>query len=273
MNNHRFLLGRLEKSHATCYNSNIKTNMKKVFFVLAIVFAGFTLGSRAFAAVDTDGDGLTDEEETGLYATDPALADTDADGYNDKLEIEHGYSPRFFAKKLIEVDSDLDYLPDAWEIKLGTGIKEPDGDHDLYLDGTEVRAGYDPLNPAPSAKLEKLVSVDLKTQQLAYSLGGKVLEEFPISSGLPGTPTPVGEFSVLTKRPTVHYQGLGFDYPNTKWNLRFAYGYKLSYYIHGAYWHNNFGKPMSHGCVNVAYENMERLYTWAQVGTKVIISS
>ncbi|MDP3985970.1 MAG: L,D-transpeptidase, partial [Candidatus Veblenbacteria bacterium] len=54
---------------------------------------------------------------------------------------------------------------------------------------------------------------------------------------------------------------------------RFAWGKGYSYYIHGAWWHNNFGKPQSHGCVNVAYEHMERLYTWAQVGTKVIISS
>jgi lipoprotein-anchoring transpeptidase ErfK/SrfK len=44
------------------------------------------------------------------------------------------------------------------------------------------------------------------------------------------------------------------------------------YWIHGAYWHDNFGQPMSHGCVNVDYENMEPLYDWSQVGTKVIIN-
>ncbi|MFH0951427.1 MAG: L,D-transpeptidase, partial [bacterium] len=46
---------------------------------------------------------------------------------------------------------------------------------------------------------------------------------------------------------------------------------KYRYYIHGAYWHNNFGQPMSHGCVNVAYDNMEDLYWYAQIGTKVIV--
>ncbi|MDZ4229736.1 MAG: L,D-transpeptidase family protein [Candidatus Veblenbacteria bacterium] len=247
--------------------------MLKVFFICALFISGLTLATGTWAATDTDNDGLTDEEETKTYATDPALADTDADGYPDKLEIEHGFSPRFFGKKLTEVDSDNDYLVDAWELALATGIKEPDSDGDLYLDGTEVRAAYNPLNASPDSKLEKLISVDLKAQKLAYSLGGKILEEFAISSGLPRTPTPVGEFDVIAKRDIVHYRGINFDYPNTKWNLRFAWGKGYSYYIHGAWWHNNFGKPQSHGCVNVAYEHMERLYTWAQVGTKVIISS
>jgi lipoprotein-anchoring transpeptidase ErfK/SrfK len=45
----------------------------------------------------------------------------------------------------------------------------------------------------------------------------------------------------------------------------------LNYYIHGAYWHHNFGHPMSHGCINVAYANMEGLYNWADVGTPITI--
>ena len=249
--------------------------MLRFLFICAIFVVSLTLAATARAATDTDGDGLTDEEEIRIYATDPALADTDADGYPDKLELEHGFSPRFFGKRLAEVDSDSDYLVDAWELVLGTGIMEPDSDGDKYLDGTEVRAGYDPLNasPDPATKLAKLISVDLVSQHLTYSLGGKTLEQFAISGGLPRTPTPVGDFNVITKRDTVHYRGVGFDYPNTRWNLRFAWSKGYSYYIHGAWWHNDFGAPRSHGCVNVAYDNMERLYTWTQVGTKVIISS
>ena len=73
--------------------------------------------------------------------------------------------------------------------------------------------------------------------------------------------------------PSKNYGGKGFDYsyPNTKWNLHFYTG-TLGFYIHGAYWHNNFGKRMSHGCVNVSYANMERLYNWADVGTKITIN-
>jgi len=43
------------------------------------------------------------------------------------------------------------------------------------------------------------------------------------------------------------------------------------YGIHGAYWHNNFGNPMSHGCVNMQLGDAEALYNWADVGTRVII--
>lgn len=245
-------------------------NKVKLFFLIVALISNFIFVEVVYAT-DTDSDGFTDSEETNLYATDPNLADTDADGYPDFMEINNGYSPRFSNKKLAETDSDADYLPDDWEIILGTGIKEPDSDNDKYLDGTEVQAGFNPLNPDPKAKLEKLITVNLKEQKLSYSFGGKILESFPISSGLAATPTPTGEYSVITKRDLVNYRGSNYNYPNTKWNLRFAWGKGFSYYIHGAYWHNNFGKRMSHGCVNVSYDNMERLYTWAQVGTKIII--
>ena len=84
-------------------------------------------------------------------------------------------------------------------------------------------------------------------------------------------PTPVGSFTVLDKVPSKNYGGTNFSYPNTKWNLHFT-TQGLRYYIHGAYWHNKFGQPMSHGCVNVSYGNMERLYNFAQAGTSVEIS-
>ena len=41
--------------------------------------------------------------------------------------------------------------------------------------------------------------------------------------------------------------------------------------IHGAYWHNNFGHAMSHGCINMRIIDAEKLFKWAEVGTKVII--
>jgi lipoprotein-anchoring transpeptidase ErfK/SrfK len=71
--------------------------------------------------------------------------------------------------------------------------------------------------------------------------------------------------------PKVLYKGKGYYYPNTKWNLFFLQGSEGGYYIHGAYWHNQFGTPVSHGCINVSYKNMEGLYNWADLGTKVVI--
>jgi len=150
-----------------------------------------------------------------------------------------------------------------------TGLMNPDSDGDLYLDGTEVAASYDPLSKNLE-KVEKLIKVDIVTQILSYYFGDKLFDSFLISSGLDGMNTPEGEFKILDKVPVKHYGGGDFDYPNTKWNLHFTTDY-WRYYIHGAYWHDNFGQQMSHGCVNVDYEHMEPLYWWTQYDTKVII--
>lgn len=120
---------------------------------------------------------------------------------------------------------------------------------------------------------QKLIFVSLKDQTLVYMEGSKMIGEIKISSGLARTPTPPGEYTVLKKKPLVNYRGVGYNYPRTKWNLMFKTGNPLNYYIHGAFWHNNFGKPMSHGCVNVAYADMEVLYNWADEGTKIIIQA
>ncbi|MBU0624735.1 L,D-transpeptidase [Patescibacteria group bacterium] len=223
-------------------------------------------------SIDSDNDGLSDAQETEIYFTDPVVADTDGDGYSDGVEIAAGYSPRHTGGlSLMQVDSDNDYLLDAWELILGTGLMNPDSDGDLYLDGTEVAASYDPLNPSPH-QLEKLIRVNRYELKLTYSFDGKVFGSFPISTGKVSTPTPKGDFTVLAKIPVKHYAGVGWDYPNTKWNLQFARRNGLGYYIHGAYWHNKFGvKAVSSGCVNVRYEDMEPLYWWAQEGTKIII--
>ena len=223
-----------------------------------------------YGPCDTDGDGLTNGQEIEIYYTDPLNPDTDGDGYNDGLEIEHHYSPLHGDNaKLIEVDSDNDELNDYWEINLGTDPLNPDTDGDSYTDGVEFSTSHDPL-AVDSAIKERLIKVNIAQQYLEYYFGDTLMDSFPISGGVASMPTPKGEFTILDKVPVKHYGGAGFDYPNTKWNMHFTTR-QYRYYIHGAYWHDNFGQPMSHGCVNVAYENMESLYDWSQVGTKVII--
>jgi len=244
--------------------------MKYFLIIIILLFPLITQADSLGDLVDVDHDGLSDYDELNLYFTEHDNPDTDGDGYSDIVEIENGYSPLYGDnQKLIQVDSDKDYLNDYWELILGTGLMNPDSDGDLYLDGTEVSASYDPLNKE-LVQVDKLIKVDLVTQHLYYYFGDKLFGDFPISSGISSMPTPVGEFTILDKVPLKHYGGANFDYPNTKWNLHFTTG-QYRYYIHGAYWHNNFGKPMSHGCVNVSYENMEPLYWWSQLGTEVII--
>lgn len=110
---------------------------------------------------DTDGDGISDDDETSIYGTDPNDADSDDDGLNDGDELGAGTNP-------LNPDSDGDGLSDGsdpdpntfndvdgdglgdgMEVSLGTDPLNPDSDGDGLLDGTEVdpATGTDPLNP------------------------------------------------------------------------------------------------------------------------------
>lgn len=170
-----------------------------------------------------------------------------------------------------QLDSDGDGLNDYDEKYIfHTDLRLPDSDGDGYADGEEIKYNYDP-NKNGSDKINKVIGVSLKNQTLTYSVGSYVVKTIKVSSGLARTPTPKGQFTIMKKPALVNYRGIGYSYPNTRWNMLFKQGKSGGYYIHGAYWHNNFGKPMSHGCINVSYADAEALYNWADEGTKVII--
>ena len=78
-----------------------------------------------------------------------------------------------------------------------------------------------------------------------------LLETFIISSGKKGTPTVTGTFRIYVKYSSAPMSGPGYYLPGVPYVMYF---YK-DYGLHGTYWHNNFGTPMSHGCVNLKTEN------------------
>ncbi len=166
------------------------------------------------------------------------------------------------------IDSDNDGLNDNLEISLRTNSINPDTDGDGFKDGDEVFAGYSPLMAGDDKSLRRKIVVDLTRQKLNFYFNDVKLGEIPVSTGLITMPTPTGEFSIIKKVPLVWYRGANYNYPNTKWNLMF----KPRFYIHGAFWHNQFGiRPMSHGCVNVSYKDMEKLYKFIRAGDEVEI--
>ncbi len=111
---------------------------------------------------------------------------------------------------------------------------------------------------------EKWIDVNLTTEQLTAYEGNKVVMQFPISSGKWG-PTPEGTFNIWSKTRSQSMIGgsqeLGtyYNLPNVPDNMFFFSGFAL----HGAYWHNNFGHPMSHGCVNEPLANAHQIFEWA----------
>ncbi|MBI2476833.1 L,D-transpeptidase family protein, partial [Candidatus Uhrbacteria bacterium] len=109
-------------------------------------------------------------------------------------------------------------------------------------------------------RLDKHIVVDLSTQHLyAYDQGVSLID-FLISSGKKPFVTPKGTFSVTRKLPWHDYvwtyganDPRNYELRDVEFNLEF----KKHFYIHYAYWHNNFGRPMSHGCVNAPYDGVK----------------
>jgi hypothetical protein len=118
----------------------------------------------------------------------------------------------------------------------------------------------------------KNITIDLSEQRLFAYENGVLANTFLISSAKSPWTTATGIHSVLAKIPIVDYTwNYGEGNPNnfslgpTPWNL-LIYSH---HYIHYAWWHNNFGHTMSHGCVNVGLANMKWLYEWSEVGVPV----
>jgi len=120
----------------------------------------------------------------------------------------------------------------------------------------------------PEEAPQKKVVVSL-SQQMAYAYEGDlVVRNFVVSTGKPSTPTVIGKFAVYLKYESTTMSGPGYSTPDVPWTMYFFKGYAL----HGAYWHNNFGQPMSHGCVNLKPDEAMWLYYWAPIGTPVIVN-
>jgi lipoprotein-anchoring transpeptidase ErfK/SrfK len=101
--------------------------------------------------------------------------------------------------------------------------------------------------------------VDLTQQQLTAYQGNTPVFEATVSTGLPNTPTVVGQFRIYWKLSAVDMAGPGYYLPDVPYTMYFHGGYAL----HGTYWHSSFGQPMSHGCVNLRTEDAAWLFEWA----------
>lgn len=125
----------------------------------------------------------------------------------------------------------------------------------------------------------KRIEVDLSTQRLYAYEGDRLIYNFLISSGKWGR-TPNGDFKIWTKIRSAKMSGgsklLGDYYylPNVPYIMYFynsAHPKQSGFSLHGTYWHNNFGYPMSHGCVNMKTEEAQQIFAWAPINTPIKI--
>ncbi len=116
---------------------------------------------------------------------------------------------------------------------------------------------------------EKKIVVDLSTQLVTAFEGEKMVFSQRCASGVKGTDTPKGEFQTYHKGPSVHMTNEGdaveeetvYSLPGVPWCSFFTGAGNA---FHGTYWHNDWGMPRSHGCVNLPTEAAKFIYRWTQ---------
>jgi lipoprotein-anchoring transpeptidase ErfK/SrfK len=111
------------------------------------------------------------------------------------------------------------------------------------------------------------IEVDLSSQTLIAHRGDEELKRFAVSTGTWATPTVTGNYQVYVKLTSTTMSGPGYYLPGVPFTMYFYGGYG----IHGTYWHNNFGTPMSHGCVNMRTDEAEWVFERSSVGTWVVV--
>ncbi|HSM56656.1 MAG TPA: L,D-transpeptidase family protein [Candidatus Sulfomarinibacteraceae bacterium] len=125
------------------------------------------------------------------------------------------------------------------------------------------------VRPAGVGPNERWIDVNLTTQTLVAYEGNTPVFDTLISSGTWQYPTVTGQFRIWLRYTSQTMDGrrLGYDYylPNVPYVMYFYNDYAL----HGTYWHNNFGTPMSHGCVNLPTPAAEWIFNWSSMGTLV----
>ena len=171
---------------------------------------------------------------------------------------------------------------DWYKINPGADIRYAEritSDWYVYADAVQLFSdtGDENVPVGTVATTTKRIVVDISKEQLSAYDGETLFMREPISTGLEFTPTPHGTFSIFRKTPARYMQGplpgvssQVYDLPGVPWDLYFT---RDGAVIHGAYWHDQFGKPWSHGCVNLSPANAKKLYYWADIGTPVIVQN
>ncbi|HYI51385.1 MAG TPA: L,D-transpeptidase family protein [Microbacterium sp.] len=121
------------------------------------------------------------------------------------------------------------------------------------------------------ATFARSIEVNLSQQHAYLFENGAVVDSWPISSGKEGFSSSTGNFRISAKLTS---QNMGnrdltkepfYFTENVPWVMY----YNGDEALHGAYWHNNFGNVMSHGCINMPVGSAEFAYGWAPMGTEV----
>ncbi len=128
--------------------------------------------------------------------------------------------------------------------------------------------------PRPPEDIDRWISVDLFEQTLVVFERGQPVYATLVSSGKTPFITNLGLFQIYHKPPRAPMEGASLDdrsdyylLENVPWTMYFDGNISL----HGAYWHDRFGYPQSHGCVNLAPGDAHWLFDWSEYGDWVYV--
>jgi lipoprotein-anchoring transpeptidase ErfK/SrfK len=137
------------------------------------------------------------------------------------------------------------------------------------IDGVKTNPG-----PAPKdlAAGEKWIDVNVKNQTLVAYEGDKPVFATAVSTGKEDKEdkekdhhTPPGTFRIREKHIAATMDGdVASDGPYSIEDVPWIMYFNASYALHGAFWHNNFGRMQSHGCVNLAPQDARAMFNWTE---------
>ncbi len=136
---------------------------------------------------------------------------------------------------------------------------------------SESTAPQPVLRPLGVGPAERWIDVNLTQQRLVAYEGDTPVFDTLVSSGTWNHPTVTGQFRVWLRFTAQTMDGrlLGYDYYLE--NVPYVMYFYQDYALHGTFWHNNFGTPMSHGCVNLPTPAAEWIFNWSSLGTLVYV--
>jgi hypothetical protein len=174
---------------------------------------------------------------------------------------------QFISRKLYygTVYRGIEVVQDAageWWYRLQDGIAYAPGP---YVPAWAMRY----LSPADLSPLtsrdEKYIEVHLTDQVLTCYEGDRAVFTTRTATGYGSNFTPRGEYRVIRKRFTSYMiGGEGSDYYNLPGVAFPTYFTASAIAVHGTYWHNDFGRPKSHGCVNVNNDAARFVFRWTE---------
>jgi len=144
-------------------------------------------------------------------------------------------------------------------------------DHSYVSDQDASRLDPAKKMPGWGAQGEKWIDINITKQTLVAYEGTKAVFATLVSSGEaglgdPGTTrsTARGIFRIHTKHvsATMDSEVVGEEFELR--DIPYVQYFQEGYALHAAYWHDSFGKPRSHGCVNLSPEDARRLFFWTE---------